>query len=149
MAAADDAAISDADAAGAPPPPAPPLPDIVDRLHTKVTEMCEAYFTSIGHLQSVAPRLGPEPSAAAAANLCAEPVGAFAGDILRLHSEFDALVGELEADHRSEQEQLDAMAALQIELDRANETIKTKVAKAHELHLVVRQAVDSRLQAER
>ena len=25
-----------------------PLPDVVDRLHAKVTEMCEAYFTSIG-----------------------------------------------------------------------------------------------------
>jgi len=94
------------------PPVAPPA-DVVDRLHTKVTEICEAYFTSVGHLQSVAPGLPPEADAAASAAVCAEPAGTFAADMVRLHVEFDTLVGELEAEHRTEREQLDAMAALQ------------------------------------
>jgi hypothetical protein len=87
--------------------------DVVDQLHAKVTEMCEAYFTSIGHLQSVAPPLSAGASPAAAAATCAEPAGTFAADVVRLHGEFENLVGELEAEHRSEREQLDAMADLQ------------------------------------
>jgi hypothetical protein len=88
--------------------PAAPA-DVVDQLHAKVMEMCEAYFTSIGHLQSVAPPL----SAAAGPAVAAAPSGAFAADVVRLHGEFEGLVEELENEHRSEREQLDAMADVQ------------------------------------
>lgn len=107
MAAAEHDGMSDAGAQ-----PAAPA-DVVDRLHAKVTEMCEAYFTSIGHLQSVALPLSTAASPAEAAAICAEPAGVFAADVVRLHGEFEGLVGELEAEHRSEREQLDALADLQ------------------------------------
>lgn len=145
--------------------------DVVDRLHTKVTELCEAYFTSIGHLQSVAPRLAPGANAAAEAAVCAEPAATFAADVQRLHGEFDTLVGELESEHRTEREQLDSMAALQesarrnicwrlapvlsrcpllaqVEMDRANDDIREMTATAKKLRHQVRQAVNSRLGAE-
>mmetsp|Transcript_15349 Transcript_15349/g.50098 ORF Transcript_15349/g.50098 Transcript_15349/m.50098 type:complete len:144 (+) Transcript_15349:49-480(+) len=143
MAAAEHDGMSDAGAQ-----PAVPA-DVVDRLHAKVTEMCEAYFTSIGHLQSVALPLSTAASPAEAAAICAEPAGVFAADVVRLHGEFEGLVGELEAEHRSEREQLDALADLQVQLDRADAEIASKVVLARALRLDVRRAVDSRLRDER
>ena len=110
-----------------------PLPDVVDRLHAKVTEMCEAYFTSIGHLQSQAPPLPAGSAAGAAAGPGAETVASFASDVTRLHREFDGLVDELESQQCSESEQLEAIETLQSELRRADAELRTEAAALKEI----------------
>lgn len=134
----------------APSPSAAPshAADLVTQTQLKVTELCRAYFTSVGHLQNEAGEVPLDESEAARRERaeCCRPLAAkLAEDIVRMHRDVDELIDALEKAHCSEEEQLRRLRAEQVRDTELTAGLRAKVVDTEALRAGLRRELNTLL----
>ena len=107
-------------------------PSSVTDLQIKVTELCQTYFTAIGHLQNTAPPAPLEEDRAtrdARVGALQPLVDELAGNIVRTHHEIEGLIDELSRLPCSEEDELRRLDEVQAEHAEVTETLRLQTAR--------------------